>query len=61
MRKFLNFITDRVTTKKGMWVTLTIWLAATVLLAVLAPGAKDYEVTSIDSLPKDAQSVIAQT
>lgn len=40
--------------------TLGIWLVVTVLLAVLAPGAKDYEVTKIDSIPKEAKSVIAQ-
>jgi putative drug exporter of the RND superfamily len=43
-----------------MWMTLGIWLVVTVLLAVLAPGAKDYEVTKIDSIPKEAKSVIAQ-
>lgn len=61
MKNILQAITDRVTTKKGMWITLSIWLAATLLLAVFAPSAKDYEVSSIDSLPDDAKSVIAQT
>ncbi|ALC92954.1 MMPL domain-containing protein [Bacillus sp. FJAT-18017] len=44
-----------------MWITLAVWLVATMALAVFAPAAKEYEVTSIDSLPKDAQSVIAQS
>ncbi|WP_155922151.1 MMPL family transporter [Bacillus sp. EB01] len=61
MTTFLQTITDRVTTKKGMWITLAVWLVATMALAVFAPGAKEYEVTSIDSLPKDAQSVLAQS
>ncbi|WP_156319879.1 MMPL family transporter [Bacillus sp. FJAT-18017] len=61
MKTFLQTITDRVTTKKGMWITLAVWLVATMALAVFAPAAKEYEVTSIDSLPKDAQSVIAQS
>lgn len=61
MKKILQSLTDRVTTRKGMWVTLAIWLVATMLLAVFAPSAKDYEVTTIDSLPEDAQSVIAQS
>lgn len=56
----LNAITDRVTTKKGMWITLGAWFIITVLLAVFAPSAKDYEVSGIDSLPEDAKSVIAQ-
>ncbi|MHC0037011.1 MMPL family transporter [Pseudoneobacillus sp. C159] len=61
MEKWMRRITDKVTTKKGMWITLSIWLIVTVLLAVLAPSAKEYEVTSIDSLSKDTQSVIAQS
>lgn len=60
MKTFLQAITDRVTSKKGMWMTLGIWLLVTVLLAVFAPSAKDYEVSKIDSIPKDAKSVIAQ-
>ena len=60
MNSFLQSITDRVTSKKGMWMTLGIWLVVTMLLAVLAPSAKDYEVSSIDSIPSDAKSMIAQ-
>ena len=39
---------------------LGVWLLATLLLATLAPSAKEYESSSIDSIPSDAQSVIAQ-
>lgn len=60
MNSFLRYITDRVTSRKGMWITLAAWLVATMLLAVFAPSAKDYETSSIDSIPEDAQSVIAQ-
>jgi putative drug exporter of the RND superfamily len=60
MNSFLQSITDRVTSKKGMWVTLGLWLLVTVLLGALAPMAKDYESTSIQSIPDDAKSVIAQ-
>ncbi|MBO0960498.1 MMPL family transporter [Neobacillus sp. MM2021_6] len=60
MKSFLQAITDRVSTKRGMWITLSIWLVMTILLAMLAPSAKDYEVSRIDSLPDDAKSVIAQ-
>ncbi|MCM3764952.1 MMPL family transporter [Neobacillus niacini] len=60
MKSFLQSITDRVSTKKGMWVTLGIWLAVTMLLAVFAPSAKEYEVSNIQTVPDDAQSVIAQ-
>ncbi|MCA1322377.1 MMPL family transporter [Bacillus tianshenii] len=60
MKSFLQAITDKVSTKKGMWFTLAAWLIITMALALFAPGAKDYEVTSIDSLSADAKSVIAQ-
>lgn len=61
MKNILQSLTDKVTTRKGMWITLAIWLVVTMLLAMFAPSAKDYEVTTIDSLPEDAQSVIAQS
>lgn len=60
MNSFLQPLTDRVTSKKGMWITLGIWLLVTILLSVLAPSAKEYEVSSIDSIPADAKSIIAQ-
>ncbi len=60
MKTLLQSITDRVSTKKGMWVTLGIWFLITMLLGMFAPSAKQYEATSIDSLPADTQSVIAQ-
>ncbi len=60
MRNLLTAITDRLSTRKGMWTTLAIWLAATMLLAVVAPSAKDYETSSIDSIPVDAPSSVAQ-
>ena len=59
MKTMIQFITDRVTTKKGMWTTLAIWLVATLLLAIFAPSAKEYQVSSIQSLPDEAQSIIA--
>ncbi|THE12190.1 MMPL family transporter [Bacillus timonensis] len=60
MKQMLQAITDKVTTKKGMWITLATWLIVTMALAVFAPNAKDYEVTRIDSLPEDAKSVVAK-
>ena len=59
MRTFIQWITDRVTTKKGVWITLATWLVVILLLTVFAPSAKDYEVSSIQTLPDNAQSVIA--
>lgn len=60
MKSILKVITDRVSTRKGTWVTLGVWVIVTVLLAILAPSAKDYESSNITSLPSDAKSVIAQ-
>lgn len=60
MKKVIRHVTDFVTTKKGMWITLGTWLAITVLLAVFAPSASEYKVSSVQSLPDDAQSVIAK-
>ncbi|RSD28607.1 MMPL family transporter [Mesobacillus subterraneus] len=59
MKKMLYSITDRVSTKRGMWITLIAWL---VLMVGLSAGPKlaDYKVTNFQSLPDEAASVIAQ-
>ncbi|QFF97774.1 MMPL family transporter [Psychrobacillus glaciei] len=60
MQKIIRYVTDFVTSKKGMWITLGVWVAITMLLAVFAPSASEYKVSGVASLPEDAQSVIAQ-
>ena len=60
LKKLLGSVTDFVATKKGMWTTIGVWLAFTVLLTVFAPSAGEYKVSSVASLPEDAQSVVAQ-
>ncbi|HLS59950.1 MAG TPA: MMPL family transporter [Virgibacillus sp.] len=60
MNKFLHIITDRVATKKGMWLTIAIWFVGALLLALFAPSAKEYQVSSLDALPEEAQSAIAE-
>jgi RND superfamily putative drug exporter len=60
VKKILQTVTDRVSSKRGMWITLASWFIITMVLAVFAPSAKDYEVSTIASLPDDAKSVIAQ-
>ncbi|GAM12330.1 MMPL family transporter [Mesobacillus selenatarsenatis] len=59
MKKMLYSITDWVSTKRGMWITIIAWL---VLMVGLSAGPKlgDYKVTNFQSLPDDAQSIIAQ-
>ena len=59
MKKVLQNITDRVSTKKGMWLTVSTWSLVLILLTILAPSVHDYQVSSVETLPNDAQSVIA--
>lgn len=58
MNKFLNPITDWVSTKRGMWITLIIWFAGMIALS-MGPTLNDYKVANFQSLPDDAQSIIA--
>ncbi|MGM9945057.1 MAG: MMPL family transporter [Lysinibacillus sp.] len=59
MNKLLHPITDWVATKRGMWITIIAWL---VLMIGISAGPKlgDYKVTNFQSLPDEAQSIIAQ-
>ena len=59
MNKFLNPITDWVSTKRGMWITITLWLVLMIGLSA-GPMLSEFKVTNFQSLPHDAQSVIAQ-
>ncbi|TQE90311.1 MMPL family transporter [Ureibacillus terrenus] len=57
--KFIQSITDKVSTKKGAWITVAIWLI--VMIAVSAgPRLSDYKTTNFQALPDDAPSIIAQ-
>ncbi len=58
MNTLLQSITDRVSTKRGMWITIIVWL---VLMIGLSAGPKlnDYKVTNFQSLPNEAPSIIA--
>lgn len=59
MNRILQSITDFVSTRKGMWITLTAWV---VLAGVLSagPAASEYRSASFQSLPDDAQSIMAE-
>lgn len=59
MRKLLSPITDWVSTKRGMWITIIAWL---VLMIGLSAGPKlsDYKANNFQMLPDDAQSIIAE-
>ncbi|TWT05373.1 MMPL family transporter [Planococcus sp. CPCC 101016] len=58
MNKFLNPITDWVSTKKGMWITIVAWLVLMITLST-GPTLNDYKVANFQSLPNNAQSIIA--
>lgn len=59
MKKVIHRITDFVTTKRGMWVTLTVWVLLAVLLSA-GPKAADYRSANFQSLPDDAPSIQAE-
>ncbi|RBP96019.1 RND superfamily putative drug exporter [Cytobacillus firmus] len=59
MKKLLHSITDWVSTKPGMWITIIAWL---VLMIGLSAGPKlgDYKTNNFQSLPDEAKSIIAE-
>jgi putative drug exporter of the RND superfamily len=59
LSKLIHSITDRVTTKKGMSITLLIWLVLMIGLSA-GPRLSDYKVTNFQSLPNEAESIIAE-
>ena len=59
MKSFLRAVTDWVSTKKGMWITIITWLVVMIGLS-LGPSLSDYKVTNFQSLPDEAESVVAQ-
>src|SRR5690625_732362 len=61
MYQWLNKITNIIVTKKGVWITIAIWLFAIVLLSIFAPRSNDYSVNNVSNLyPEKSPSVIAQ-
>jgi RND superfamily putative drug exporter len=59
MKALLQPITDWVSTKRGMRITLISWFVVAMLLGGLAPSASEYKTTGFQSLPDNAKSVIA--
>jgi putative drug exporter of the RND superfamily len=56
--KWLHPITDWVSTKRGMWITIIAWLVLMIGLSA-GPRLGDYKVSNFQSLPDEAQSIIA--
>lgn len=52
-------MTDWVSTKRGMWMTIIAWLVLMVGLSA-GPRLGDYKVTNFQSLPDEAQSILAE-
>ncbi len=59
LRKIIHSITDWVSTKRGMWITIIAWLVLMVGLSA-GPRIGDYKVTNFQSLPDEAQSILAE-
>jgi len=59
LRKRLYPITDWVSSKRGMWITIIAWLVLMVGLSA-GPRLGDYKVSNFQSLPDEAQSIIAE-
>lgn len=59
LHKILQPITDWVSTKTGMWVTIGVWLCLMIGLS-FGPSVSDHTVTNFQSLPDDAESIIAE-
>lgn len=59
MKNWIRNITDRVSTRKGAWITLGVWVLCATLLS-MGPRMSDYTVTNFESLPEDAASLIAE-
>lgn len=58
MKSLLRPITDWVSTKRGMWITIIAWLVIMIGLSA-GPKVSDYKVNNFQSLPDEAQSIIA--
>src|SRR5699024_4940787 len=58
--QFIHFITDKIATKKGAWITIIFWVLLAMILSVIAPSSKDYAVNNVSQLyPDNSPSVIA--
>lgn len=61
MHSFIHFITDKIATRKGAWITLITWIALAIVLSVIAPSSKDHAVNNVSKLyPENSPSVIAE-
>lgn len=59
MSKLLQEVTDWVSTKKGMRITIIVWLVVLIALSA-GPKLSDHKAATFQSLPASAQSIIAE-
>ncbi len=55
----LHMLTDKISTKKGAMITLIIWILVMIGLSA-GPKLADFKATNFQSLPEDAQSILAE-
>jgi len=55
----LKQFTDKVSTKRGAWITLVTWLVVMIFISA-GPKLSDYKVTNFQSLPDEALSIAAE-
>lgn len=58
MLNWITTITDKVSTRKGAWVTLIVWLVLMIGLSA-GPQLSEFKVSNFQSLPDEAASIIA--
>src|SRR5690554_481517 len=57
MNRWITAITSKVSAKRGMWITLAIWLIFMIGLSA-GPRPGDYKAVNFQSLPADAPSMV---
>lgn len=61
MKKTLQALTNKMITRKGVWLTLAVWVVAATVLSMFAPGSKEYSVNNVSKLyPETSPSEMAQ-
>ena len=54
LHKLIHTITDRISTKKGAWMTVAIWISIAIVLSIVAPSSNDYSVNNVSQLYPDS-------
>ncbi|WP_152395197.1 MMPL family transporter [Paenibacillus guangzhouensis] len=61
MHRFFQSLANRISTRKGAWTVLTIWLVVIIVLSGVAPSSKKYAVSSGEgSIHENTPSAIAE-